>query len=83
MTDPSPVDAMTKPPSPTIEQLLQMPGSSWVKYSPWEREGYCDDQGRCWFQQYGKWILAHPVSVVNTVSCLPAHSLPATEATND
>ena len=62
--------------NPTIEQLLQRPGLSWVKYSPWERDGYCDTQGRCWFQQYGQWILAHPRSVVNTVCCLPAHINP-------
>ena len=65
-----------EPLSPTIEQLLQMPGSSWVKYSPWEREGYCDEQGRCWFQQYGKWILAHPESIANSVCCLPAYVNP-------
>ena len=82
MADLSPVDAMTNLLSPTLEQLFLLPGSSWVKYSPWEREGYCDEQGRCWFQQYGKWILAHPGSVVNTVRCLPAHALPTSEATN-
>ena len=65
-----------EPLSPAIEQLLQMPGSSWVKYSPWEREGYCDEQGRCWFQQYGKWILAHPESIANSVCCLPAYVNP-------
>ena len=46
---------------------------SWVKYVPWERySDYCDEQGRCWFQQYGKWILARPGTVENTVACLPA-----------
>jgi len=52
---------------------------SWVKYSPWEQDGYCDKQGRCWFQQYGKWVLSHPGSIVNTVCCLPAHINPTNE----
>lgn len=64
----------------TIEQLLQLPGASWVKYSPWERDGYCDTQGRCWFrrEQDQSWLLAHPGTVVNAIACLPAHILPPT-----
>jgi len=36
-----------------LDQLLNLP-LGWVKYSPWEQEGYCDKQAQCWFQQYGK-----------------------------
>ena len=63
----------------TIDQLLAMPGSSWTKYSPWEREGYCDDEGRCWFrrEQDQSWFLAHPGTVVNAIACLPANAFPA------
>jgi len=46
---------------------------SWVKYMPWERyDDYLDSQGRCWFQQYGKWKLLRPEEAVNCVTCLPA-----------
>jgi len=61
-----------------LDQLLNS-SRSWVKYSPWEEEGYCDEQGRCWFQQYGKWVLSHPGSIVNTVCCLPAYVNPTSE----
>jgi hypothetical protein len=61
-----------------LDQLLNS-SMSWVKYSPWEQDGYCDEQGRCWFQQYGKWILTHPGTVVNTVTCLPAYINPTRE----
>jgi hypothetical protein len=61
-----------------LDQLLNSP-LSWVKYSPWEQKGYCNEQGKCWFQQYGKWILAHSGTVVNAVTCLPAYINPTRE----
>jgi hypothetical protein len=65
-----------------LDQLLNSP-RSWVKYSPWEQEDYCNEQGQCWFQQYGKWILAHPGTVVNAVACLPGHINPTSEGVYD
>lgn len=30
-----------------MDQLLNLPGLSWVKYAPWERhDNYCDKRGR-------------------------------------
>ena len=54
---------------------------SWTKYSPWLLDGYCDEQGRCWFQQYGKWKLIKPEDAYNTITCLPAHINPLKEPT--
>jgi hypothetical protein len=62
----------------TLRLLLST--QSWVKYKPWERKGYCDDQGRCWFQQNEKWILTDPGAVVNSEWCLPAYAVPPSEA---
>lgn len=61
-----------------LAQLLQLPGSSWVKYLPWKRKGYCDTKGRCWFrdEQGQSWFLAHPGTVVNVIACLPAAAMP-------
>jgi hypothetical protein len=53
--------------------------NSWVKYSPWLLDEYCDEQGRCWFQQYGKWKLTKPDDAYNTITCLPAHINPLEE----
>lgn len=53
--------------------------NSWTKYSPWLLDGYCDEQGRCWFQQYGKWKLLKPEDACNTITCLPAHINPLEE----
>jgi hypothetical protein len=63
-----------------LDHWLNSP-ASWVKYSPWEQDGYCDEHGRCWFQQYGQWILAHPGTVENSVCCLPAHINPLSDKT--
>jgi hypothetical protein len=50
---------------------------SWVKYTPWEWvDGYCDEQGRCWFEVMGNWKLIKPETAYNTVTCLPFYINP-------
>ncbi len=50
---------------------------SWVYYSPWEWvSNYCNEEGCCWFQQYGKWMLIKPQDAFNTITCLPYHINP-------
>ncbi len=46
---------------------------SWTKYSPWLEDGYCDENGRCWFEIMGEWKLIKPEDAYNCVTCLPAH----------
>lgn len=59
-----------------------------VSERPWEGEGWCDKQGRCWFGREesddwsADWTLATPEAVEEFCTyapqtvCLPAHALP-------
>lgn len=49
-----------------------------VSERPWEREGWCDEQGRCWFlsSRFLTWSLASP-PVTLTCQIARLHSLPA------
>jgi hypothetical protein len=65
-----------------------------VSERPWEREGWCDDEGRCWLRRrYEKdgvtWRLMAPASLFDDVisiyyaEALPFNALPAPEDPND
>ena len=62
-----------------------------VSERPWEREGWCDELGRCWWgrpdtgEWSADWTLATPEAVAEFCEflpqtvCLPAHALPLPE----
>lgn len=70
-------------------QLLQRQALVPVSVSerPWEREGWCDAEGKCWIRGKveGDWRLINPTNsgVPNLkycfTHCLPAHALPLPE----
>lgn len=63
-----------------MDQLLNLPGLSWVKYAPWERhDNYCDKRGRCWFRRETdqSWYLERPDKACNAIACLPHWALRA------
>ena len=59
-----------------------------VSERPWEREDWCDEQGRCWFgrDESGNWSADWTLTTTEAVEdfctyalqvvCLPAHALP-------
>lgn len=55
-----------------------------VSERPWEREGWCDEQGRCWLcgKVEGDWRFLSPTNSglphlkYGFTHCLPAHALP-------
>jgi hypothetical protein len=53
-----------------------------VAERPWEREGWCDEEGKCWFLREVcgdlAWELEDPSSTITfgRISCLPHHALP-------
>jgi len=54
-----------------------------VSERPWEREGWCDSEGRCWWWNppigalgTGWWGLQPWEWMVDATVCLPAHALP-------
>ena len=54
-----------------------------VSEQPWDREGWCDEQGRCWFFDpcdHGWWWLRSALFIdgdpAPLTHCLPAHALP-------
>ena len=60
-----------------------------VSEHPWERDGWCDEQGRCWWtaNKLGPlppswWMVSIPQSCTDGIM-LPANALPTPEATND
>ena len=60
-----------------------------VSEHPWERDGWCDEQGRCWWTANKPgplppswWMVSIPQSCTDGIM-LPAHALPTPEATND
>lgn len=64
---------------------LQHPQPVAVSERPWERDGWCDEQGRCWLQGKieGDWRLINPIKsgwIPLLKYCfsrsLPAHALP-------
>jgi hypothetical protein len=72
----------------------QRPQPVAVSERPWEREGWCDDEGRCWLRRkYEKdgvtWRLMAPASLFNDAmpiyyaEALPANAIPTPENTND
>jgi len=78
---------MSKPLITRMDQLLALPGWSWTKYSPWKHhDGYCDEQGRCWFRKEKDktWRLERPEDGCNSIACLPHYALPlpTSETTN-
>jgi hypothetical protein len=63
---------------PTVEPVP-------VAERPWEREGWCDAEGRCygWDGDYW-WMVGNPGAANETIThCLPHYALPTPEATND
>jgi hypothetical protein len=72
----------------TLLQQLSAPAPVVVPVSerPWEREGWCDEQGYCWFfsPRFNLWSWELPPSVLTPgigrlLSC-PAHALPLPQA---
>lgn len=56
-----------------------------VSEGPWERNGWCDAEGRCygWDGDYW-WMVGNPGAACETIThWLPANALPTPEATND
>ena len=60
-----------------------------VSERPWEREGWCDEQGRCWWTANKPgplppswWMVSIPQSCTDGIM-LPANALPTPEAIND
>ena len=60
-----------------------------VSEHPWERDGWCDEQGRCWWTANKPgplppswWMVSIPQACTDGIM-LPAHALPTPEATND
>ena len=66
------------------EHTILVPARTPVPVSerPWEREGWCDEQGRCWMGDPGgggfipSWRLCCPEDAQNMRVSLPAHALP-------
>jgi hypothetical protein len=55
-----------------------------VSERPWEREGWCDAEGRCygWDGNYW-WMVGNPRAANETIThCLPYNALPTPEPTN-
>jgi hypothetical protein len=62
---------------PTVEPVP-------VAERPWEREGWCDAEGRCygWDGAYW-WMVGNPGAANETIThCLPHHALPTPKTTN-
>ena len=56
-----------------------------VSERPWERDGWCDAEGRCygWDGDYW-WMVGNPGAANETIThWLPANALPTPEVTND
>ena len=60
-----------------------------VSERPWERDGWCDKQGRCWWTANKPvplpptwWMVYIPQSCTDGIM-LPANAFPTPEATND
>jgi hypothetical protein len=60
-----------------------------VSERPWERDGWCDEQGRCWWTASKPgplppvwWMVSIPQSCTDGIM-LPANALPIPEALND
>ena len=53
-----------------------------VSERPWERDGWCDEQGQCWMGDPGgggfipSWRLCRPEDAPRMKVSLPAHALP-------
>ena len=65
------------------------PAPAPVNERPWERDGWCDEQGRCWWTANKPgplppvwWMVYIPQSCTNGIM-LPAHALPTPETTHD
>jgi hypothetical protein len=61
-----------------------------VAERPWEREGFCDAEGRCWFSPWHQqgyapnWRLIEPyLRHFSDAWCLPAAAIPLPEEHND
>ena len=54
---------------------------------PWERQGWCDKDGRCWFgwadEPDASWSFCKPSERDTATVSLPANALPTPEVTND
>jgi hypothetical protein len=68
-----------------VQERISRPTTEPVPVSerPWEREGWCDAEGRCWFLFEGSsllkpcWVLGEPGEGILTHSfSLPHHALP-------
>ena len=58
-----------------------------VSERPWERQDWCDKDGRCWFgwadEPDASWSLCKPSERDTATVSLPANALPTYEVTND
>jgi hypothetical protein len=87
--------AEAEPGSP-MQQLLVAAGDLLENYArpaiqpvpvtehPWERQGWCDADGRCWwYPPVGTpyWQMVNPATHVNAGWLLPAHALPIPQPT--
>ena len=73
---------MTKPLSPAAQPVA-------VSEHPWERDGWCDEQGRCWWTANKPgplppswWMVSIPQSCTDGIM-LPAHPQPTPAATKE
>ena len=67
----------------TAELLAQRhPAPVPVSERPWERDGWCDAEGRCWMGDPGgqgfipSWRFCRPEDAPSMTASLPAHALP-------
>jgi hypothetical protein len=51
-----------------------------VAERPWEREGFCDPEGRCWVFHHSIGVLVQPDSSLGDAVCFPAAAIPLPEA---
>ena len=50
-----------------------------VAERPWEREGFCDAEGRCWVFHHSIGVLVRPDSSLGDAVCFPAAAIPLPE----
>ena len=59
-----------------------------VSEQPWQRDGWCDQAGKCWFhsegREFGDWYLLPAASMTNAEThCLPWWAIPLPQPTTE